>query len=110
MSEKPQKSKIKGFFKVIVYSLLAIMLFLNVNVTLQDNDNQVQSDISVAGLEMQIFEASYAENPACWNAYLACMSNGRGNAGALIGLAWATGGLLWEIGYQSGCYIGYLNC
>lgn len=105
------KKRFKNLGKTISMALFALLIFTNIKIALMDDAELTSGDISVFGIELNLFEPSYAEttDTGCPNycnvALASCLSQ------CSIGCAF-TGGYYPAclVGCQAGCAIGYHNC
>ena len=56
------KMKFKNIAKIIGGILFTLILFTNIKIALLDNQEIVRGDISILGIEMSLFDATYGEN------------------------------------------------
>jgi len=77
MSLKTKKS-FKNIGKVVAGVLFALLLFTNIKVALMDDTELVSGDISLLGVELTLFDATYACNPEVGYREVNCIYDGYG--------------------------------
>jgi len=67
------KKRFKNLGKIIGVVLFAFLMFTNIKIALMDDAELASGDISVLGIELNLFEGTYAGNEG---QYLACTAIG----------------------------------
>jgi hypothetical protein len=57
------KKRFKNIGKVVAGALFALLLFTNIKVALMDDAEILSGDISLLGVELTLFEATFAKDP-----------------------------------------------
>ena len=60
------KKRFKNIGKTIGIALFALLMFTNIKVALMDDAELASGDISVFGIELNLFVPSYAETTTSW--------------------------------------------
>lgn len=61
------KIRFKNFGKIVGGILFALILFTNIKVALLDDAEMVSGDVSILGLNLSIFDATYGESSGTYN-------------------------------------------
>jgi hypothetical protein len=64
------KKRFKNLGKIIGVTLFAILMFTNIKIALMDDKEIASGDISVLGIEMHLFEATFGESGTSCNRIL----------------------------------------
>ncbi|MCB0744800.1 MAG: hypothetical protein KDC52_07410 [Ignavibacteriae bacterium] len=83
------KKRFKNIGKVVAGVLFALLLFTNIKVALMDDAEIFSGDISLLGVELTLFEATYACGGA--DCYDICKTNELGTCTYLISVGWCPG-------------------